>query len=254
MKIPYPAVLRRYGGTILLTITGAAVGFLAASLIFGKPWRLRPNWGDIPTWLAFAAAAIGGAGVLLQLAEQQRQIAAAASRNERRDKLLDTQLAEAQERVRAYARRQAELVRFRGFPGRPGKGGWCEVANGSTRPIRWVQCKELGPGPEVAPSEYRIGVRSSSASIDDSHADVMNYMPADPREVDQQQGIYRNLLAGQVIRVGFPARRPGALPRYAVRFLDDAVAKWQLNDDMHLEPMPPPAPPTLPGASPGHTV
>ena len=36
------------------------VGFLAAMLIFGKPWHLPPAWGDIPTWIATIAATVAG--------------------------------------------------------------------------------------------------------------------------------------------------------------------------------------------------
>jgi hypothetical protein len=46
-------------------------GFLAATLIFEKPWHLPPNWGDIPTWLAVVIAAVGGWIALSQLRSQQ---------------------------------------------------------------------------------------------------------------------------------------------------------------------------------------
>lgn len=45
---------------ITLTVASAVAGFLIAGLIFGKPWHLPPNWGDIPTWLATIAATTAG--------------------------------------------------------------------------------------------------------------------------------------------------------------------------------------------------
>jgi hypothetical protein len=55
----------RYGWIKDLRVIGLAVicvfmGFLVAALIFGKPWHLPPNWGDIPTWLATIAASVAG--------------------------------------------------------------------------------------------------------------------------------------------------------------------------------------------------
>jgi hypothetical protein len=34
------------------------VGFLVGMFIFGSPWHLPPNWGDIPTWIS-AIATVG---------------------------------------------------------------------------------------------------------------------------------------------------------------------------------------------------
>ena len=53
---------------------GLVAGFLIAALIFGKPWHLAPNWGDIPTWLAVAVATAGGWVALYQLRSQQDQL------------------------------------------------------------------------------------------------------------------------------------------------------------------------------------
>lgn len=50
------------------------VGFLVAALIFGKPWHLPPNWGDIPTWLAVVVATVGGWVALSQLRAQRSQL------------------------------------------------------------------------------------------------------------------------------------------------------------------------------------
>jgi hypothetical protein len=47
---------------ITLAAVCVVAGFLVAMLIFGQPWHLPPDWGDIPTWVA-AVAAIG-AGII----------------------------------------------------------------------------------------------------------------------------------------------------------------------------------------------
>jgi len=49
------------GRVIVLALVCTVAGFIAAALIFGKPWHLPPDWGDIPTWLATIAAIAAGA-------------------------------------------------------------------------------------------------------------------------------------------------------------------------------------------------
>ena len=56
---------------ITSAVVGLVAGFLIAALIFGKPWHLPPNWGDIPTWLAVVVATAGGWIALSQLRGQQ---------------------------------------------------------------------------------------------------------------------------------------------------------------------------------------
>jgi hypothetical protein len=65
---------------IALAVVCGVVGFLAAMLIFGKPWHLPPAWGDLPTWIA-AIAAIGAGIIAYQLyriSEDDRRSAQAA--------------------------------------------------------------------------------------------------------------------------------------------------------------------------------
>jgi hypothetical protein len=45
---------------ITLAGTCAFIGFLISALIFGGPWHLSPDWGDIPTWMATIAATMAG--------------------------------------------------------------------------------------------------------------------------------------------------------------------------------------------------
>jgi hypothetical protein len=75
---------------------------------------------------------------------------------------------------------------------------------------------------------------------------MLDYTQAEPELVDLDAGIYRYLLAGQVIRAEFPEPPDYSQVSYAVQFLDDAQRLWQLNQDMHLEELAPPPAPTLP--------
>lgn len=231
---------------IVFGIGCALAGFLVALLIFGEPWHLPPNWGDIPTWLAVLVASVGGGIALSQLRAQQRQINAEAERSGQRDTLLTRQLEEAEQRSRANRRGQAEKVYVRVLPASAGNGGTCEVANGSTRPIRWVECRLLAPGYEAYPDDWQIGVPQGYAIVTNNPADMLNFMPAEADQVDMDAGLYRYVLADQVIRAGFPELPDDARISYTVRFLDDAERLWQLNEDMHLEELPPPPTPTLP--------
>lgn len=65
----------------------AVAGFLIAALIFGAPWHLPPDWGDIPTWLATLAASLAAAMAYRvyqveaqrdRISEQERRSAQAA--------------------------------------------------------------------------------------------------------------------------------------------------------------------------------
>jgi hypothetical protein len=61
---------------VLVAISVAtAVGFTAGLLVFGQPWNLPPNYGDVPTWLAVVFAAIAGWVGLSQLRILRRQVA-----------------------------------------------------------------------------------------------------------------------------------------------------------------------------------
>jgi hypothetical protein len=148
---------------IVLAICCATVGFVAAAVLFGAPWHLTPAWGDIPTWLAFIAASVAGGVALTQLSQQQQQITEESVRNVQRDKLLSTQLTEAQERMNAYRRQQAEQVILTSLGVRhnpDGSLGWtgvCEIANDSRRPIRAVTCRMLINGDLIRPTEFRVG-------------------------------------------------------------------------------------------------
>lgn len=93
----------------------AIAGFLVALLISGNLRHLRPNWGDIPTWLAVIVASVGGWIALSQLRQQQNVIEADIGRQRQRDELLEGQLRELADREQSRQREQAEQVILTGM-------------------------------------------------------------------------------------------------------------------------------------------
>ena len=118
-----------------LIIIAAVVGFLIGMVFFRKPWNLPPAWGDMPTWLLAGLAAAAGWVGFVQLAILRRQIAEEIDRNEKRYRLLDKQLDEAERRARSEQRQLVEDVEVK-FTGKTG-----DVVNNSKRPINDVTCK-----------------------------------------------------------------------------------------------------------------
>jgi hypothetical protein len=212
--------------------------------MFGEPWHFPPAWGDIPTWLAFIAAAVAGSAALIQLSQQQKQIAEEAARNVQRDELLRTQLTEAAQRISTIRRQQAEQVGLTGFriqSGRSGSGRTevCEITNGSLRPIRAISCRMLTSGNVIKPIEFRIGEKLHSTLGTPGPGSGLSYLLADQDKFDLDDGKYHHLLASQVIRVTFPSDADETVTvEYVIRFTDDADARWQLDSDMHLSAQP----------------
>jgi hypothetical protein len=99
------------------------------------------NWGDVPTWLAVVVASVGGGIALRQLRQQGNVIKGEIERNTARDKLLDAQLRELDQRETARQREQAEDIdlTWKDMPSAPGES-LVVVINGSRRPIRSVSC------------------------------------------------------------------------------------------------------------------
>jgi hypothetical protein len=133
------------------TVTCLVIGFLAGMLVFGKPWHLPPDWGDIPTWLAAFFAGIAGVVALRQLGMLRQQMADEAERSAKRDEILDSQVAEA----RIARRRQASRIKTEVSTSEP--MFHLSVINGSDRPISGITCKVMsavqGPGVESVVAE-----------------------------------------------------------------------------------------------------
>jgi hypothetical protein len=219
---------------ILAGAAGFVVGVASTVLVVG-PLHARPQFGDLPTWLAVIVASVGGYVALRQLRDQQRQFAVEAKRNEKRDKLLESQLAEAAERANSSRRQQAEQVYLKGFPVWTGKEGMAEVGNGSHRPIRDVICRLYLDGRPVLPSGFTVGLRFEPPFSTVNRQLELVTKPASEDDLDLANGRYRNLLAGEAIRASFPAEAQTVGDvTYLVRFTDDAGVRWQLDEDMHL--------------------
>jgi hypothetical protein len=156
----------------------AAIGFTAGLLIFGQPWHLPPNYGDVPTWLAALFAAIAGWIGLSQLGMLRKQIADEAERNDKRDKLLDRQLEEAEARSAASRRTQAEGVKV--------KVSWdsphcrLRVSNDSPRPITDITSRLVSKTTKTVagtPAKGGIALRLGSSLVDPPNMDSV----PDPR-------------------------------------------------------------------------
>jgi hypothetical protein len=122
---------------------GIVLGFVLGLVIFGEPWHLQPDWGDIPTWILAGLALAAGVAGYLQLDILRRQFAADKLRERKRDKLLDRQLAEAERRNAFDRRRQAEEVVVEVERRRRRGDLLVIVSNKSRRPIFDVSCQLL---------------------------------------------------------------------------------------------------------------
>jgi hypothetical protein len=135
-------------------IIAAVVGFLIGMVFFRKPWNLPPAWGDVPTWLLAGLAAAAGWVGFVQLAILRRQIAEEIDRNEKRDRLLDKQLDEAERRARSERRQLVEDVEVK-FTGKTG-----DVVNNSKRPINDITCKIMSKVDRVS-----LALATASAQV-----------------------------------------------------------------------------------------
>jgi hypothetical protein len=216
---------------------GVVAGFLIGLVIFGAPWRLPPAWGDIPTWLLAVLALAAGWVGFVQLGILRRQIAEEAERNEKRDRLLDKQIAEAEQRSLIYERQQAETVDIKpsysmakivgSDPPVSHQVHAAEVSNDSRRPVRNVACRiEPGPG-DTLQAAGKVGL------FDEFTDGRRAFLP--PRH-----GAYIPLLrAGETGGFIFTAGKEGhPKARFTVRLTDDAGLHWQIDPDLHLEKLP----------------
>jgi hypothetical protein len=222
---------------------------IAAALVIGGVigfvWHApgRPStWGDIRTWLTFAAVAIGVPAAIIQLDLQRRQlrsqqevIAADAERRKDRDTLLEGQLRELEQRTIVAERAQAEQVEFSWRSSVPLEGRedvgqiWMGVVqNASQRPIRDVVCR-IQPHPAQGFDFGALGVgQLESAGIGSA----------------AQMPVFTGAMLGDrvpLIRVGqtwgFKTEIRFAdhgVARMKVRLTDDAGLHWEIDPDLHL--------------------
>jgi len=213
---------------VLFGIGCALGGFLAGLLIFGEPWHLPPNWGDIPTWLLVVVAAVAGWIALSQLRQQQEIIEEDIKRRQKRDNLLDGQLRELADREKARQRDQAEQINLVPWPVKLPKpitgaeaearevynekdkrSGSCRVTNGSGRPVRRVRCRLILDDRIIPAGKFGLGTTFSGPVPIGSE---QRFLPPKPGDINNTTGEYLNLLAGQTILAEFtigPAGAPG---------------------------------------------
>ncbi len=227
--------MSKRAATLVAALAGLALGG-ALGFIWQAPGRAS-TWADVRTWVTFAVVLVGVPTALvqlnlqrLQLRSQQQVISDEAVRNQRRDKLLDGQLAELEQRARVLERQQAEAVELSHEPGASVPGAddpskpvhMAVVVNGSARPIRDVVCR-IKPHPA---QDYDFEARIV--------AELVGGQP--PLRNPRQAGQAPLIRAGQAFtfRFSFPfADHPDA--RIKVRFTDDAGLRWQIDHDLHLE-------------------
>jgi hypothetical protein len=207
---------------VLGTITVATLaGFGVGLLVCGQLWNLPLNYGDIPTWLAAGFAAIAGWVALRQLRILRDQIKEDADRNDKRDQLLDKQIAEAEARAVSYQRKQAEDVNANYDYSR--SQFW--IINKSPRPITDIACRIISKNagqPTAEPMQADFGPED----------DVLLSW-GEPSESEAEHRIY--------------ALRPGARAFFKFNrviyaadeivvawFTDDAGFRWQVDQLMHL--------------------
>jgi hypothetical protein len=216
-----------------LAISCALGGFLLAALIFGKPWHLPPDWGDIPTWLAVVVATFGGGVALSQLRQQTSVLEGEAMRNVKRDELLDGQLRDLQERSAAWRRAQADGVDLTWKGGNTPSESWAEVTNNSSRPITAVTCRfrpDDGTGDLSSVDVLDVAVFQGGGPMPKTYLAMDGVAPTGPVPVLRRERAAAFKFAQ---RREYPSK--GLM---LVRFTDDAGVSWELNHDGHLEEQP----------------
>ena len=178
------------------------------------------NWGDVPTWLAVAAASFAGWIALRQLRQQQEDIA-------RQTRQLERQQADM---IDLLLRTSTVIPPGIDLPaaGKPGhkRCYMAEVTNRSTRPIREVICwLDIGNNQKAVASKVgefaQYGIASSASGA--------AYLGKD--------GLNRAYLirAGQTFGFAFPfaaSDYPDAC--VSLTFTDDSGLTWGIDPDLHL--------------------
>jgi hypothetical protein len=194
---------RRVRGTAIGCLI---TGFLLGMVIFGAPWHLPPDWGDIPTWLLAVVGAVAGWAALRQLQILQQQVKEEADRNVKRDELIQSQLNEVRSRERIDRRQQAEKVEFRVYRLSGDLRVSADVKNNSARPIADITCRIMSSadGKVIAVPDERPGVR------------------------------YDILPSGDVCKFNLNGGSGNQDEILVAWFTDDAEFRWQLDGRGHL--------------------
>jgi hypothetical protein len=210
------------GRLLAVAVSCLTAGFLIGLLFFGAPWHLRPDWGDLPTWLLFALGAVAGVTGLYQFSVFVENNKEEARRNIKRDELLDKQLGEAEARALTERRRQAEEVEV----GRLGGGG--VVINESRRPISDVTCAYMSTaGRHALASPEKCGLVVSFTLP--SGRQTNNLTESKP--VSRFERLRPGTRSVFTFKEGLNREEDFALVAW---FTDDAGFRWQLDEYLHL--------------------
>jgi hypothetical protein len=179
---------------------------------------------------------------LADQAELQRQVLAdQQAANAKQAEVLDAQLAELSRQARAAERQQADAVVFtpkqriapEGTSGEvDGKlAHMAVVMNGSQRPIRNVTCR-------IRPNEFHGYDWEATKVAEVAMAPVTDMTQIPVSHQAQDTGRLAMIRVGQCFEFRFAmpvAGNPDA--KIKVRFTDDFGLHWQIDNDLHLEPL-----------------
>lgn len=197
----------------------------------------RPNFGDLPTWLTFVAAGVGVPLVIIQFADQKKAIKEEFAKQQKRDELLDEQLAQVRAANNVLIRAQAEKIdlKFGTWPMRvpDGAGGFTEadprylarVVNGSSRPIRDVCCRLKQNPSALSDRPVEIG-KYEAYSISGARG-------MDPKPGGDDVALLRSGEEYGFVFGALTTTAPDAL--MYVTFTDDAGTRWRISHDLHLQ-------------------
>lgn len=198
---------------------GVLAGFLVGLLIFGSPWHLPPNWGDIPTWLLTVLAAAAGWIGFAQLSALRQQIAEDSLRNVKRDRLMDKQLDEAERREESDRRRLVEDVDVDVLFNR--ESG--DVVNSSRRPLTDITCKVMSK------LDRHVLVAPDGCGEVVQFSDGNNFL-IETKPVSRFETLRPGARCGFV----FKDLNPEPDQVLVAWFTDDAGFRWQLDQYLHL--------------------
>lgn len=210
----------------MVSESGATLLAVIASLLWpgvlSRPAKTSFHWqlGDLGTWVLALIALLALIAAWLAYRAQSEELADQRKANELQATVLKRTLG-------AFARQQAEQISVEhdryasAICGMPTSRMYQRVGvtNSSARPVRHAVCQRSG-------GHGQDGVRlvgfDSKGGPDRAHPDLTE--------------IYL-LRPGETAWLVFPVDTPDGEAVQLVRFTDDAGVHWQVDGDLHLEPL-----------------
>jgi hypothetical protein len=176
----------------------------------------KVNLGDLPTWLAFVAAAVAAYFVYGQLKSQREEIARQTRQLERQQADQIDVMLHADDAVPPAASQAKNNPNWMVY-----------VTNGSRRPIRDIT-STMVPAPDMDSIAAIMVASVLTVSVGDSKPASAIYKIEVPAIV--------LLRAGMSLGLVFPARvSEYPKPCFTIEFSDDAGLRWQIDSDLHLQ-------------------